>query len=111
MIAEFAPSCSEARSAAPDDSTDVVDIAFVWAALNVLESDGDVAGTNVVRAARASFSARLSDLGMTTADLFDLIADAVEHGDWAALGLEDESALRRPNWSVRLPSGPAGPAA
>jgi hypothetical protein len=90
LIADLAPPRS-AMGAAADKTTDFVDVAFMWAALNALDCvEVDSADAAVVRAAHAGLRDRLDALGVTSADMFEHIADSVERGDWTALGFRDE---------------------
>jgi hypothetical protein len=73
-----------------DECDDLADASIYWAVLNVLDdADLDVHDVAVVRAARTHLNVHLADNGITTGDLFDHIADAVEHNDWSAFGLPD----------------------
>ncbi len=91
MIAELAPFRSTPSSAAAEDLTDLADEAFMWATLNALDCvEVTASDAAVVRAVHERFRRRLNAFGLTSTDLFEHIADAVERGDWGALGIVDE---------------------
>jgi hypothetical protein len=91
LIADLAPARLATSPAADDETTDLAEMAFVWATLNALDcTEVDPVDAAVVRAAHATLRHRLDAAGLTSADMFEHIADAAERGDWAALGFTDE---------------------
>jgi len=86
VIADLAPPRQLSWSEHEQDH--LADAASLWAVLNALEnvvSEGDDA--LVARGARTSFTAHLHSLNLTSADLFEHVAAALERDDWDALGL------------------------
>lgn len=91
MIAELAPFRSTPSPGVAEDLTDLADVAFMWATLNALDCvEVATSDATVVRAVHERFRRRLNALGITSTDLFEHLADAVERGDWGALGIVDE---------------------
>jgi hypothetical protein len=72
-----------------DEDEDVlVDAAMVWSVLNMLAKeavDGDDA--DIMCAARADFLSRLAECGLTEADLFEHVVDAVTNDDFGRFAL------------------------
>jgi hypothetical protein len=91
VIADYAPLRSATTPASADEpADDLTDVAVVWALLNTLDAvEIEPADAPFVRAAQQSFRRRIEDLAVAPVDLFEHLADAVERGDWASLGLEE----------------------
>lgn len=91
MIADLAPAQPVTTPAGPVEPPDVADMAFMWATLNALDClEVDARDAGVVSASHAVLRRHMDAAGMSSPDMFDYIADAVERGDWSALGLADE---------------------
>jgi hypothetical protein len=76
------PSCAGEQQLVVDEQSEFVDLAAAWALLNVVEDQSEA-----VRGARENILCRLDEQGITQADLFEYVAEAVDRGDWAALGI------------------------